>query len=388
MADTTDRDPALLCIMCDNSGAFSCSGCHTMRFCSRACQKADWPLHKVVCKSFQAHSKVERPGENCIRAIVFDEDEDEPRFVWIACERDVEDRLVPQLYSFPSLLPTAPAPLLVFPDNKLLNRKLPKKIGVWGNMWDVRYPDAPNNGLKNKSVRKVDEELTDVIFGSIIALGMYRDADNRIQSYDLGPLEFRHIIDNLRIIHRLRVYLLKKTVTGPSVKGIQWDCHGDASLCQGETRLSVDVPVASLPSQSEVPSWIADQIGVPLLVQKLPPALAWRDRKMVGGEPCMHNSFVYTMNPFNDDGALDHCPGSILITRKDGKPLLKAHLMAIEIYAKLMRDDMEDVHPLQRETYKAAYTRENFVTFSKVWAEENADRLGVAGEDIPSIYDI
>jgi hypothetical protein len=30
-----------------------CSGCHNDVFCSTACQKAAWPSHRVVCKSWQ-----------------------------------------------------------------------------------------------------------------------------------------------------------------------------------------------------------------------------------------------------------------------------------------------------------------------------------------------
>ncbi|KIY44244.1 hypothetical protein FISHEDRAFT_67841 [Fistulina hepatica ATCC 64428] len=31
-----------------------CSSCHTVRYCSKECQRADWPRHKPLCKSFAA----------------------------------------------------------------------------------------------------------------------------------------------------------------------------------------------------------------------------------------------------------------------------------------------------------------------------------------------
>ncbi len=31
-----------------------CSTCRSVRYCGRACQKADWPAHKATCKRLQA----------------------------------------------------------------------------------------------------------------------------------------------------------------------------------------------------------------------------------------------------------------------------------------------------------------------------------------------
>jgi hypothetical protein len=36
---------------CDQLGMKLCSRCHDVRYCSRACQKRHWKLHKTVCTS-------------------------------------------------------------------------------------------------------------------------------------------------------------------------------------------------------------------------------------------------------------------------------------------------------------------------------------------------
>jgi hypothetical protein len=48
------RDPAKKrCFVCrqpKHSGLQECVGCHNVRYCSRECQKKDWPSHKKICK--------------------------------------------------------------------------------------------------------------------------------------------------------------------------------------------------------------------------------------------------------------------------------------------------------------------------------------------------
>jgi hypothetical protein len=37
-----------------NSKLKDCSGCKTVRYCGKACQKAHWPAHKATCRRMQA----------------------------------------------------------------------------------------------------------------------------------------------------------------------------------------------------------------------------------------------------------------------------------------------------------------------------------------------
>eukprot|EP01104_Vermistella_antarctica_P016906 TRINITY_DN5871_c0_g1_i2.p1 TRINITY_DN5871_c0_g1~~TRINITY_DN5871_c0_g1_i2.p1 ORF type:complete len:335 (+),score=37.98 TRINITY_DN5871_c0_g1_i2:306-1310(+) len=50
-------DPSLACRGCEKKGVRACAGCHSSRYCSTACQKADWKRHKVECQKKQAELK-------------------------------------------------------------------------------------------------------------------------------------------------------------------------------------------------------------------------------------------------------------------------------------------------------------------------------------------
>ena len=49
-----------VCAYCNGSGKLSkCSGCLSVKYCSRACQTHDWKMHKPTCKELQVSRKAE-----------------------------------------------------------------------------------------------------------------------------------------------------------------------------------------------------------------------------------------------------------------------------------------------------------------------------------------
>ena len=39
----------LSCVRCDKGGDKKCAKCHSVSYCGRECQRADWPRHKRLC---------------------------------------------------------------------------------------------------------------------------------------------------------------------------------------------------------------------------------------------------------------------------------------------------------------------------------------------------
>jgi hypothetical protein len=77
------------CIICNRSDAKLCFLCRSSSYCSPQCQKDDWSLHKMVCKTFT--NLPPRPSTSHKLAIIFPVDAKNPQLVWIKCERHVDD---------------------------------------------------------------------------------------------------------------------------------------------------------------------------------------------------------------------------------------------------------------------------------------------------------
>ncbi|KAF2029143.1 hypothetical protein EK21DRAFT_38935, partial [Setomelanomma holmii] len=81
-------------------------------------------------------------------------------------------------------------------------------------------------------------------------------------------------------------------------------------------------PKSTLQLDSEISTPIADKIGMPLIVRKFPPAIVWRDDR----RPCrIKNSRARLFNPPHQSINT----GSLIVVRKDGKPLHPVHIHAL-----------------------------------------------------------
>ncbi|KAF2183482.1 hypothetical protein K469DRAFT_582613 [Zopfia rhizophila CBS 207.26] len=219
-------DGSGLCAMCNKPGTMTCGGCHCSRYCSGDCQKLDWPVHKLLCKTFRDFET--RPGNKFKRAIYFPVSGTGPKFIWLQFEGyDLEDKPYYEQPVYGTLLgEDKPATERVFIDeNMIVRRNLAHTI-----ILAVRSTFVYDGSLPNKSVAKVDEELGYQWKGSFVALGMKGIRQEPRVSDDLGTTDFRHIVDELRIQHYFNFSRPYENVQGEKVKGVRINCLGDQGI--------------------------------------------------------------------------------------------------------------------------------------------------------------
>ncbi|KAG9679127.1 hypothetical protein KCU99_g1734, partial [Aureobasidium melanogenum] len=70
-----------LCAVCSKPGKL-CASCENIHYCGRDCQKADWKVHKLLCRTFK--DARDAPGPNMMRVIALHVSRTNPEFSWMS----------------------------------------------------------------------------------------------------------------------------------------------------------------------------------------------------------------------------------------------------------------------------------------------------------------
>jgi MYND finger len=192
--------PESLCSVCTESSLKICKGCHNSKYCSRECQKADWPTHKLLCKTFKDFAS--RPGNDYRRAIYLPVSSKKPQFIWLLFERKNDD-LSMTAHDSPELGTLLGndkpfATLGWMKSNPVRNKKLTHSI-------DIRYRDTflTDGSLPNQSILNIKgSELAHDWRGPMVAYGLKGLDFDPANSDDLDMTDLRHIVDYLLTFNR------------------------------------------------------------------------------------------------------------------------------------------------------------------------------------------
>jgi hypothetical protein len=297
------------------------------------------------------------------------------------------------------------------PYNETLKRNFNRSIGVVGKGWPLAFDNMDYAGAQNKSLLRVDRELSEWFHGPLLIVGHngsivpdepgttvtkvpYQD-----QVYDLEPIDFRHVVDRMRSDY-YRSGLETKMYTGDEsdekVKGVRANCKGDAHMCFQPVIKEVDVIKSLCTAESDIPATIADKIGTPLVIKRIPHALCWRGRYMHGMK-CSKSTSVSVLDlqthydfycGFGTEKVKsqkhmdeicdvvmkqDEDLGSCVIVRWDGKPLNAKFVRGLIAYANKKED--EAIYSRQEgesmvEDILASVTKEDWERFFASYVDE------------------
>ncbi|KAH9861371.1 hypothetical protein J1614_011117 [Plenodomus biglobosus] len=316
------------CAMCSKSGKLKCSGCNSMHYCSNACQKTDWRLHKLVCKTFKIHM-ITQPSPEHRSVIYFPVEEVVPRFMWMKWteghNHPGHDALAPLGFNAGQRNGHGARE---FKYNEILNRHIePQHLGMLLPEIDRL---SPYNLPLNQNLASIDSEMGSWLHGPVLVWGLRCEGDVcNTASLNMGPMDFRHAIDEIRTGYDLTARndeVFAKTLCPlHQVVAVRLNCVGDTIVGSRPSYESVVEDIAMLKSESELSTPIADYVGIPLIVRKVAPGVLWRDRHL---RKRKRNHYVDILDPLQQ--ALH--TGSVIVARKDGKPLLPTHMLALACF--------------------------------------------------------
>lgn len=332
-------DPPSLCLVCTKIAKHECGRCHSTKYCSPECQKADWAAHKILCKAYATFDFTTRPSPNHRLAIFFPEDEPKPRFVWLVCRSS--GLVDPFLAHFKGGLKNEPGWDFV-DTNSALDRKLSDPLLLF-----YRNYFRPDGSKSSKSILPLvkqpgmqHKDWKGPLLGYVQRVSPEDFVNNKKEergrslSRDVNLIDFRHMVDHLRS------YSWK---VSPDVKGVRINCLGDEK-CHGRPPYeAVDVPITHEIFRAHDTSDIAALLEIPILTRREPHSSDWKDAKdhapFDGCPPHQNLHAAWLHCSTRDDKATGRSWGKIpasweegvgsVLVRQDKKPLHKMHLSAL-----------------------------------------------------------
>jgi hypothetical protein len=174
---------------------------------------------------------------------------------------------------------------------------------------------------------KLDHDLAGHLAGAYVAWGVHHAKDVVLSAadLDLGPLDFRYVIDLLRMDHLAWQDLLwELEYSAKGILGVRMNCEGDRRFLDRPLYEKNFWPKNDLQG-TQIAAPVADRLGLPLIVRKIKPAGVWRDR----ADPSDNQN--YNARLF-DPAYQTTDTGSLVVVRKDGKPLHPLHVHALLDY--------------------------------------------------------
>lgn len=223
------------CIVCNTLTTKLCSGCKDAHYCSKLCQKGDFPTHKLVCKCLSILNKSARPSSKHYKAIFFSINDPKPHFIWLDCSSNCHEENL--------LGDKADGRLIEY--NKVLKRQLTLPIRLdWRDQYlmdDLAVPESVTviRNAKNKEGECFKWQ------GPLCAVGrMTTDHKWKGAARDLNMQDFRHLCDFFitdKSIRNKTIYRHENISTASPFGMVMEDVDWDDELLGYERRCILDV---------------------------------------------------------------------------------------------------------------------------------------------------
>lgn len=345
-------DASTSCILCNKTDAHFCMRCKSISYCSKACQKNDWPTHKLLCATFSSFDSLSRPSNESFRAILFPVEDKKLKLIWLHCtwRSSDDDKDGRDTYQNPEVTPfigpnacERDAPIQY---NPVLKRKLSDTIYVCHQDSFLIDGSTANNSVATIMATTAGQKHD--WRGPIIAYGRVGLGNDPTICRDLDMNDFRHITDYF-LSYNTKPAPAPQQPLDTMIKGVKINCVGDQKMFNKPHFEAVEVSSNDLIFSEHDTSDIAQRIGLPIFTRRCSPDPRWtnyQDTRLFGGEIPFNNQDATFLHLCCDPkGLFDHrsgqfgwgfasqqwqnSVGSAIIVRQDRKPLLPLHAEAL-----------------------------------------------------------
>jgi hypothetical protein len=250
-----------LCSMCPSKATSRYESCRCSRYCSKACQKDDWKVHKLVCKTFQEPKTQAPPEPGYSRAIFFDVQKAKLEWVWVRMTaRPGETNLNLECY----MISADQVRDLGLCSRSAYNHVL-KCPHEAIQMLGCLRPDPALGGMPvltgapNPSIASIAPNLLESFKGPILFTG---------QSVHLDTMSFRHIVDYIRFEYAQAVQIRGNELSGGDTLGVRISYMGDLVLLNRPPVESCKVNSSFCDLGKGYLTPVASKLGIDVTVQK------------------------------------------------------------------------------------------------------------------------
>lgn len=380
------------CTMCGSKTSQRCKGCNCSAYCSKDCQKADWPVHKILCAEFQKFSKPPEGG-TFKRGILFPDDSKTPRFVWVPTKWivDEDDGIGFENPEFKKFGVSACSSWIT--GNNLRSRHLQNKL-------HVHYRDTflIDGSKLNQSIVAVTRGTAGHEWGGpLLAMKLPGLSIDPRHYIDINTVDFRDVVDFFCSYpnHNLSdMSLVKKPAANvrptEQFSGVRINCRSDQDIGARPKFEPIKLPINHPVFRAPVSS-ISKRIELPIRISRCLPgetSLKNTNREeynasnqaatflQLVADP---NSSQWGWAPFEWQSPA----GSVIVVREDRKPILPQHIEALchfcqyvlqPLFEDSMGSGMHPESPMKKSEVLQMMTRrrfENFYIGYENWKRDN-----------------
>ena len=263
------------CIICQEPRARKCERCRSCSYCSKNCQRVDWPSHKLLCSQYAQQQP--RPSQAHKRAILFKEDGPKPLMIWVVCRRknDQEDGIRDSVDVGSFLGNDMP-----FTDHRLIQRNLRRNRGL-GYTLELKFRDGflLDGSKPNQSIQAMETTVSSSWRGPMVALKK-QGVGVDFRSYaDMTLGDYRHLVDYFASYGNdsVKENPVPRSLSNV-VRGVKVSCFGAMILHGSEPFVDIEVRDTHLIRSRYLESCvspISKLVNMPVLGWKSPSNKQW-----------------------------------------------------------------------------------------------------------------